>query len=349
MIINDIEFYVVEIARTDSQNPVRSLLVRIDSDDGREGWGETPWPLWPDERLPRRHSLLASLQGRSIFDVEELLELDELDAASLRAVVEMASWDLIGRTLKQPLCRLWGGEYRPMAPIAVCLPPAAGTRVAEVAWALAEQGHLTQSVAASGNADDDLRTLADVRARVGASVRLRFDGGARYDLPTARDLCAEMERDPPQFFLDPLNTRDFFPLAGLGRQTSVPLAVGRAVTTPADAFMAVRAGAAPFVAIELSRVGGLTAARKAAEVVAAGGATPVLGGGASVGIATAAMLQLVAATPAFSDASECDYHQIQDDVLSRPLSVAEGMMPVPRNPGLGVEVDREKVETYQVG
>ena len=157
----------------------------MESDDGREGWGETPWPPRPDERLPRRHSLLAALQGRSIFDVEELLELDALPSAAVRSAVEMAAWDLIGRTLKQPLCRLWGGEYRPMAPIAVRLPPAAGPRVAEVAWALAEQGYLTQVVAASGNADEDLRTLAAVRARVGTGVRLRFDGRAAFDSATA--------------------------------------------------------------------------------------------------------------------------------------------------------------------
>ena len=114
----------------------------------------------------------------------------------------------------------------------------------------------------------------------------------------------------------------------------MPLGVGRAVATPAEAFLAVRAGAGPFVVIELGRVGGLAAARKAAEVVAAGGATPVLGGGASVGIATAAMLQLVAAAPVFSDASECGYHQMQDDVLGRPLSVSEGFMAVPRSSGV---------------
>jgi L-alanine-DL-glutamate epimerase-like enolase superfamily enzyme len=347
MIINDLEFHLVEIDRTDGGVPVRSLLVRIDSDDGREGWGESPWTA-PAELMPRRHSILASLEGHSIFDVEELLSLDALQSTTLRSAVEMACWDLIGRTLKQPLCRLWGGEYRPAAPIAVRLPDAEPERLAEVAWALAEQGSLTYVVAASGRVEQDVEALRAVRSRVGANVSLRFDGQSLFDAETARDLCAQLEYDAPQFFLDPLDTLEPFPVATLGRQTIVPMAVGRGIRSAADAFAAVRCGAAPFVAIELGRVGGLTSARKCAAVAEAGGATALVGGGPSLGIATAAMLQVVASTPAISSCSECDYHQLRDDVLVRSLSLAEGLLAVPRGPGLGIEVDRAKVERYQI-
>jgi len=83
-------------------------------------------------------------------------------------------------------------------------------------------------------------------------------------------------------------------------------------------------------------------------VADAGGVSAVLGSGPSLGIATAAMLQLAAATPIFSGPSECACHQLKDHVLSEPLEIVDGMMAVPQAPGLGVEVDRAKVERYQV-
>ena len=56
------------------------------------------------------------------------------------------------------------------------------------------------------------------------------------------------------------------------------------------------------------------------------------------------MLHLAAATPALSGCNESAYHQLRDDVLVEPLQIDGGMMMVPQGPGLGVEVDRAKIE-----
>ena len=66
-----------------------------------------------------------------------------------------------------------------------------------------------------------------------------------------------------------------------------------------------------------------------------------------MGIATAAMLHLAAATPAFSTANEIASRQLRDTVLADSFEIADGMMPVPESHGLGVEVDRAKLERYQ--
>ena len=65
-----------------------------------------------------------------------------------------------------------------------------------------------------------------------------------------------------------------------------------------------------------------------------------------LGIAAAAMLHLAAATPALGGCNESAYHQLQDDILVEPLLIDSGMMTVPQGPGLGVEVDRAKLERY---
>lgn len=348
MIIDDIEFLAVQIDRTDADRPVRSLIVRIDSDDGREGWGEAPLGLLPSKRLPNRSALLSVLEGRSIFCAEEILDAELLSPPPLRLAIETAVWDLIGRTLKQPLCRIWGGAYRPAVPLAARLPPGSPRRLAEVARAWAEQGLLTQTIEASGEPDGDLAMLTEVRAATGGRLRIRLDAGGRYGMESARDLLSELEFEAPELVIDPIAMGDFFAVASLARQTNVPLAVSRAIARPADAFAAVRCGASALVVIDPTRVGSLRDTRNCTAVAVAGGASAVVSGPPSVGIAAAAMLQLIACTPALALPYECVYRQLRDDVLRRSIGLADGNALVPLGPGLGVEIDRGKLERFQI-
>ena len=89
-------------------------------------------------------------------------------------------------------------------------------------------------------------------------------------------------------------------------------------------------------------------ARACAAIAGAAGVVPLLGGRPSLGIATAAMLHLAAAIPAFSTANDVTPGHLRDTVLGDLLEFTDGMMTVPQSRGLGVEVDRAKVERYQV-
>jgi L-alanine-DL-glutamate epimerase-like enolase superfamily enzyme len=348
MKINDLEFHLVEIGCTGMAQPVRSLLIRLTTDSGLKGWGESSLAWRPGELAARRDALLPVLVGRSVFDIEELHTLEALASAPLRTAVEMAFWDLAGKAVGQPLCRLLGGEYRQRIPLAVRLTGRRPERLAQLARELAVQGFYCQVLAASGEAELDRKMLAAVRQCVGDRMELRLDGMAQYDMETARDLCAEIEYDRLQCLIDPLQTRDLGSLASLGRQTAVPLAVRRAIRSPGDVLAAVRLGAAALVEIDIEQVGGLVPIRACVAVAGAGGVSAILAQRPTLGVAAAALLHLAAATPLLSGCNESAYHQLQDDVLAEPLLIESGMMTVPQAPGLGVEVDRGKIERYGV-
>ena len=108
----------------------------------------------------------------------------------------------------------------------------------------------------------------------------------------------------------------------------------------------MRCNAAAYLVIDLDQVGGIVPARACVAVAAAGGVVPMLGGRPSVGIATAAMLHLAAATAAFSTSNEFASRQLRDTVLTDSLEITDGMITVPQSFGLGVVVDRSKVERY---
>jgi L-alanine-DL-glutamate epimerase-like enolase superfamily enzyme len=270
-----------------------------------------------------------------------------LQPAPLRAAVEIACWDAIARSARQPLCRIWGGDYRPRVPLAVRLPSAAPDRAAQLARDLAERGVHHQIITATGCVDDDLAVLDAVRQSTGDRLKLRIDGAARFPADEARELCRRLERAGLQFLLDPLDTGlDGF--AALARQTTVPLAISSAIRGPADVLAVARAGAAPQVVIDIALVGGLWPARKCAIVAAAANLPASLRGGDGLGVALAGMMQLAAATPNLALAHQCAWYQLYDDVLRDRPAIVDGTMAVPQGPGLGVEIDRLRIEAYQV-
>jgi len=305
-----------------------------------------PWR--PAEVAARRDWLLPILTGRSIFDIEDLLALEAMRNAQLRCAVEIASWDLVGRTVRQPLCHLFGGNYRQRIPLAARLAPGTPQQVAQAARELADRGYHSQTISSSGRFEEDLETLAAVREIAQDRAEVRLDAAESFDLEDARDFCSQVDEEILQLIIDPLRGGNLDQIASLRRQVNVPLAVWRPIQSPADVLALVRCGAAPCVVVDLQSVGGLVPARKSAAIAQAGGLNAMLGSGPSLGIALAATLQLAAATPALSSCNECTHHQLQSDLLVEPLDIIDGMIAVPQGPGLGVEVDRAKIEQYQV-
>lgn len=364
MTITDLEFYLLEIAcggggvsrpqvppTAGRKAPVQSVLVRLATESGMEGWGEAQLEWRAAELAARRNALLPILTGRSIFDIEELLDLQTLRSgpapSALRCALEMASWDLVGQASGQPLCHLFGGRYRQRVPLAV---PLAGRadQTPQLARELAEQGFHSQILTSCGQVERDLQVLAAVREAAGERVELQFDAAGSYDLQTARELCRQLESGWLHCVLDPLRNHQLDQIASLRRQTSVPLAVRRAIQGPADVLALLRCGAAQSVVVDLQLVGGILPARHCAAIAQAGSISASLAAGPSLGVAVAAMLQLAASTPAFSGCNECTYQQLQDDLLIEPLEVVDGMIAVPQAPGLGIQIDRSRVEHCQI-
>ncbi len=347
MKIADVDFYLLDPTRGADERAQRTMLVRLATATGEHGWGELRTNWRPSELGPRRDNLLPILAGRNVADVEELLAMEEIGPSSLRAGIEMACWDLIARKARQPIARLWGGDYRPRVPLAVQLPAVAPEQAGQLARELAERGFATQTIVAVGDSEHDLAVVAAVREATADRVILRLDGSGRYTPEVAREVCRQLERAGLQFFLDPLATGlDGF--AALARQTTLPLAVSAAIRNPGDVLAVARLGAAPHVVIDVALVGGLWPARKCAIVAAAAHIPASVRGAAGLGVSLAGVLQLAAATPNLAHAHECAFYQLQEDILVERPALVDGMMTAPQGPGLGVEVDRARIDTYLV-
>ena len=346
MFLADLELFLVELPAGDGA--VRTLLVRLVDETGREGWGETR-PVWQaGELAARRNALLAVLAGRAIHDVEAVLADDILSDRAVASGVEMALWDLIARAAGQPLCHLFGGAYRASVPVAIRLWP--GNVEAVVHWArtFAAQAIGVQTISSTGTPEGDLQLVAALREACAHRVQFRLDARGMFDVRSAARLCAELEPGTVAMVIDPLPEDQADRLSAVRHRSRVPLACSASIHGTRDVMALARAGNARFAIVDPTRIGGLLRARDCATVADAAG----LGAGVRLlrtsGLALAASLHLAAATPALGGGHECSYPQLHDDVLSEPLRASEGMLNVPMAQGLGVQIDRDKVEWYQI-
>jgi muconate cycloisomerase len=132
----------------------------------------------------------------------------------------------------------------------------------------------------------------------------------------------------------------------------VPIIADESLYSLGDARQLARAGACDVFSIYVGKAGGLGPARAIADFARAQGIACTIGSNLELGVGSAAMIHLGMSHPAITpDAYPCDIigpFYYEDDILTEPLAIGGGRAVPPERPGLGVELDEEKVEKYRV-
>lgn len=346
MEISDLELFNVRIARGERAAPAQATLVCVTAGDGRQGWGEMPL-VWRQGQLSlRREWLLALLAGRSVFAISEIFADNVVELPAVCCAIETALWDIIAQVAGEPLCNLWGGMYRTHIPLAVRVAAADAQGLPQAVGELVDHGYRALVLSASGEADDDAQCVQSLRQQIGRHPEIFVDAGGLFTADAALRLCAALSPDTVKCIADPVQGSDIAAAGSLARLTPVPLALARTIVSEAGVLAAIRSGGLRGVVLSPWRLGGWLAVQRAAAVAAAGGMSIAIDTSGSVGIATAAMLQLAAALPCLDQNHHTDYPRLADDVLARPLEIADGAAALPQLPGLGVQIEREKIEAH---
>lgn len=337
------------------------LLVRVHTDEGISGLGEVSCtPRWSGEdQFTAAHfigTLLGpALAGQDPSDIEGLSALMQsvlTGNAFTKAALEMAVWDILGKAAGQPLYRLLGGAVREFVPTKWSISGVEPEQAAGIArWAL-EQGFTTMKVKVGIDPDRDVARVRAVRETVGPSIRLGVDANGAWDPSLAVTMIARLCEFGIYFAEQPVPPGDVESMADVRRQSAVPILADESVYSPQDALALVRARAADAISVYVGKSAGIGPARKIAEIAESAHWGCTIGSNLELGVGTAAMIHVAIATSGVTaDQYPCDiigplYYT--DDILTEPLPLSGGKaMPIDR-PGLGVELDEEKVRRYRV-
>ena len=338
-------------------------IVEVETDNGLIGLGEMGGGGESAEAVFR--AMKSYLVGHDPTRLEELRFLIANPTASLYnnrtqvlAALEFACLDILGQAWGVPICDMLGGRLRDRVPFAAyCFfrypNPRTGAgevrtvdQVVENARALNRKyGFRTLKVKAGVfHPDYEL----DVYRAVAAAFpehSLRFDPNAVWSTEQAIRFGQAIEGLHNDYLEDPV-----FGLNGM-RRTRQMVRVSLATNTVVVNFEQLAANAlntaVDVILLDTTFWGGIRACVKAAAVCETFQLGVAVHSSGELGIQLATMLHLGAVLPNLSFAADAHYHHLADDIIEGGLMKYEnGSIEVPRGPGLGIKLDREKLREY---
>ncbi|HXD51361.1 MAG TPA: enolase C-terminal domain-like protein, partial [Burkholderiales bacterium] len=191
----------------------------------------------------------------------------------------------------------------------------------------------------------DIARVRAVREAVGTDATIRVDGNATYSFADARQILTALIPFQLADAEQPLARGDLASLAELRRAVGVPIAAQESVSSPEDALAVLEASAADLLKIKLTHIGGYQRARETAAVFAAKNLPVVIGqGSACTPILSAAEMHLHAVLRNAQPAGEMTgFLRLGEQDIFTPIHVEHGRAMLSDKPGLGIDVDADKL------
>ena len=359
----------------------KSLLVRVETDDGLVGWGEGG-QYGPAEPVAAciEHVLTPHLLGRSPLDVgriwEELYALTRdfgQKGAYIEALsaIDIALWDLKGRALSVPVCDLLGGAFRTSVAAYATGCYYRGDDVLDYRSSLAKLADEARGYAEAGwrilkikvgllPVAADAQRVAAIREAVGSGVALLVDANHAYNAATAIRMGRVLERCDCLFFEEPVPPEDRDGYRRVRQTLEIAIAGGEAEYTRWGFRDLVAGGCLDVAQPDLCVCGGFSEFQKIFALASSYGVAVVPHVWGS-GVAVAAALHAIASLPPQPHTAnpvplqnepvvEFDRNRnpLRDELLRGRIDIdQDGRMSVPQGPGLGIEVDEDVLARYR--
>jgi L-alanine-DL-glutamate epimerase-like enolase superfamily enzyme len=332
------------------------VLVKVTADNGVVGWGQSlPVPTWSYETLETalavlRRRFAPALVGRDPLDLDgSEAALDAALAPSFstgmplaRAGLDIALHDLAGKLRGESLAEMWGrprgGPLQLSWTISVRSLAELETEI-ETATA---RGYRSFNVKISPDPRFDVELVRRVRQAAPGSF-LWADANGGYDLATALEIAPKLADAGVDVLEAPLRPNRISGYQALKRQGAIPITMDEGLVSPVEVEEFIRLGMIDGVTIKVSRAGGLASARRQIEIALDAGLFWLGSGLTDPDVSLAASLGLFAAYGLARPAALNGPQFLAHDILKSPLSILGDTAEPPLGPGLGVEVDEEKI------
>ncbi|RFU69446.1 galactonate dehydratase [Peribacillus saganii] len=357
MKITNIETFIV---------PPRWLFLKIETDEGITGWGE---PVVEG----RAASVKAAVEELSEYIIgKDPLKIEDHwqvlyragfyrgGAITMSAIagIDQALWDIKGKYHNAPVYDLLGGPVRESIRVYSWIGGDRPNDVAEAAKAAKETGFTAvkmnateelQYIDSYEKIDEAVARIAAVREIGGKDFGIGIDFHGRVHKPMAKILAKELEQFRPMFIEEPVLAENNEALRDIAHATNIPIATGERMFSRWEYKKILADGYVDIIQPDLSHAGGITEVRKIAAMAEA--YDIAMAPHCPLGpIALAACLQVDAVSHnAFIQEQSLGIHynkgnDLLDYITDRSVfEYQNGFVKMPKNPGLGIDVNEEYV------
>ena len=360
-IIKDMgEYYIDEGSNTSIYSKSHeTTVVKIESDSGIIGWGEAQSPVSPNTSATIIKDIVTPLTiGKNIFDVEAIWhknysakrERGHYTGFYIDAIcgVDIAIWDAIGKALNMSTAQAMGGIHRNNVPLYNGIGGTIPEEVADQAEWSVGKGYKYLKMHLKEDLDKTIEIVTKVRERVGESIGLMLDVHMGFDTFNAIKLGKELEKINLLWLESPSDPIDIPGLCEISRSLDLPIANGEWTRTKYEMREIFEKKAYDISMPDIARTG-LTGGKQIATIAELYNipVSPHVGGGGIVSIA--ATLQYSMTIPNFLIMEHSEQgHAVKSTILSENFDAKQGTYNSPIKPGLGIEIDENKLEKYKI-
>lgn len=333
-----------------------SIIVRIRTVDGLSGLGNVdPLPGYSSETVEEslsalRKYLAPALVGTDAGNIHAILATMDrtvtgfLDA---KAAVEMACVDVLSRTLGIPVHQFLGGAVVDKVKLNGWIGILSPEQAADEAAVWLKNGFLSAKIKLGSGIQADVDRVRAVREAVGSQMQLRVDANGNYSVADSIALGRLLEPFDLQLLEQPVAANDLPGLAKVRQAISIPVMADEAVTDHESLIDVIRGNCADIVKLKVMKQGGLLRCQRMLSTATAAGLKVVIGHGFGMAVNTMAEVMLAATSDNVIAGLECvGPLKMLDDVVQYRPDLSSGCLLLPHKPGLGVELDEEKLARY---
>lgn len=323
-----------------------NIIIRLETDEELVGWGcaapdivtsETKKTVLTNFNMAKK--TLIGADPTRINLLNSIMEENLKGNPSLKAGINIALYDILGKKSNMPLFRLLGG-YREKILTSVTIGLNPTELMVEKAKKIESEGFKSIKIKCGFNINQDIINITSIHEAIGKKVRIRLDANEGYSVEDALKLVKTLEKEDItiEIFEQPTKANYLYSLKDVTNQCSVPIMADETALTLRDNIKLVRLEIADMINIKLMKIGGISNAIKA-NIITEIAQVPIMVG--CMNESMAAMSAGVHFACGFKNVQYADLDSVLDfdnDVAKGGARYEEGYIIPSEKPGLGVEV-----------
>lgn len=346
--------------------PPRWLFLKIETDEGITGWGEPIVENRADTVMAAVKELSEYLIGKDPMRIEDHFQVLYRSGfyrggpilTSAISGIDQALWDIKGKYYNAPIYDLLGGACRDKMRVYTWIGGDRPSGIAEQAKQKKEAGFTALKMNATEEmnyidsipkVEAAIERMAAAREAVGKDFGIALDFHGRVHKAMAKILVKELEPFKPMFIEEPVLPENNEALKEIAAHTTIPIATGERMYTRWGFKQVLKDGIVDIVQPDLSHAGGISEGRKIAVMAEA--FDIAVAPHCPLGpMCLAASLQLDFCSPnaIIQELSIGIHYNKQIELLHylknpEVFAIQDGYIPINQLPGLGIEIDEEKV------